>query len=244
MVNPRQRSKRRSGSFRPTQHSKRAKKNLKKQPPIRGPKVLQDAWDKHKTVKQNYDALGLVATLKPNESGGTELFVDGSLEDETIPSTSTRGDPKGVAELSSGAKIRAGFGRILRDEQGNAVDIEFGDEDDGTLDTDRNVGTMDAYVDEKSVSTWTQLGNRAATRTKRPNSVVQELEKISGGDTEKKAPRFPSEGEVGYLKRLVGKHGENLEAMSRDRKLNPDQRTIGELMRLMKKAGGFEKFAE
>ena len=54
-------------------------------------------------------------------------------------------------------------------------------------------------------------------------------------------PRFLSEGEIGYLRRLVERHGENLEAMARDRKLNPDQRTAGELMRLMKKAGGLDK---
>jgi nucleolar protein 16 len=53
-------------------------------------------------------------------------------------------------------------------------------------------------------------------------------------------PRFLSEGEAGYLRRLVGRHGEDIEAMARDRKLNPDQRTVGELTRLMKKAGGFE----
>ena len=36
MVNPRQRSKKRSGTFRPVQHSKHAKKNLKKQPRMSG----------------------------------------------------------------------------------------------------------------------------------------------------------------------------------------------------------------
>ena len=57
-------------------------------------------------------------------------------------------------------------------------------------------------------------------------------------------PRFLSEGGVGYLRRVVGRHGEDIEAMARDRKLNPDQRTVGELRRLMKKAGGFENFVE
>jgi len=57
-------------------------------------------------------------------------------------------------------------------------------------------------------------------------------------------PRFLSEGEAGYLRRLVGRHGEDVEAMARDRKLNPDQRTVGELRRLMKKAGGFENIVE
>ena len=127
------------------------------------------------TVCDSYDALGLVATLKPSESGGTEHNRYGRLEDETLPSTSTRGDPKGVGVLSSDAPIPAGYGRILRDEQGNAVDIELAEEDDETMDTDRKVGTMDdmdhAYLDERSASTWTQLGPR--TRTGRPNSVVQ-----------------------------------------------------------------------
>jgi len=220
MVNPRQRSKKRSGSFRPVQHSKHAKRNLKKQPPIRGSRILQDSWDKHKTVKQNYDALGLVATLKPNESGGTEHNRYGKLEDETRPSTSTLGDPKDIAALSAGARIPAGYGRI------------------------RNVETMDdmdhAYLDEKSATTWTQLGPRTATGAKRPNSVVQELEKISEDKGKRGAPRCLSEGEAGYLARLVGRHREDVEAMARDRKLNPDQRTAGELRRLIRKAGGFE----
>ena len=177
---------------------------------IRGPKILQNSWDRHKTVKQkcvvapvfglyqftwifnrlwafqvctkiliydrfcdSYDALGLVATLKPNESGGTEHNKYGRLEGETIPSTSTRGDPKGVAMLSTGAKIPPGYGRILRDEQGNAVGIEFADVDE--VDTDRKAETMEdmdhAYLDERSACTWTQLGPRTAAR--RTSSVVE-----------------------------------------------------------------------
>lgn len=129
-------------------------------------------------VCDSYDALGLVATLRPDASGGTEHKKYGILEDETSPSTSTLGDPKGVAELSTGAKIPVGYGRILRDEQGNAVDIELADEDAETMDTVRNTGTMGdrdhAYlVDEKSTSTWTQLGAHTATRARRLNSVVE-----------------------------------------------------------------------
>ena len=116
----------------------------------------------------------MVATLKPDESGGTEHKRYGRLEDETSPSTSTLGDPKGVAVLSTGAKIPVGYGRILRDEQGNAVDIELAGEDDETMDTDRNVETMDgSYLDEKSRTIWTQLGAHTVTGARRPNSVVQ-----------------------------------------------------------------------
>ena len=68
------------------------------------------------------------------------------------------------------------------------------------------------------------------------------LEKISEGERKRGgASRFLSEGEAGYLSRLVERHGEDVEAMARDRKLNPEQRTTGELRRLMKKAGGLEK---
>ena len=67
----------------------------------------------------------------------------------------------------------------------------------------------------------------------RPGFCV-ELEKIS--EDKRGAPRFLSEGEMGYLARLVGRHGGDVEAMARDRKLNPDQRTVGELTRLVKRA--------
>ena len=39
----------------------------------------------------------------------------------------------------------------------------------------------------------------------------------------------------------MSKHGRDVETMTRDRKLNPDQRTEGEIRRAIKKAGGFEK---
>ena len=52
-------------------------------------------------------------------------------------------------------------------------------------------------------------------------------------------PRWTSKGEHATLQRLVEKHGEDVEAMARDVKLNVDQRTAGELRRAIRKAGGF-----
>ena len=51
--------------------------------------------------------------------------------------------------------------------------------------------------------------------------------------------RFSSKGEAGALRALVSKHGEDVDAMARDRRLNVDQRTAGELGRAIRKAGGF-----
>ncbi len=49
--------------------------------------------------------------------------------------------------------------------------------------------------------------------------------------------RYSAHGEVHYLRRLVDKYGEDMEKMARDRKLNPEQRTAGELGRALKRAG-------
>lgn len=53
-------------------------------------------------------------------------------------------------------------------------------------------------------------------------------------------PRHASTGELAYLDRLVQKYGDDIERMARDRKLNPEQRTAGELRRGLKRAGIFE----
>jgi nucleolar protein 16 len=51
-------------------------------------------------------------------------------------------------------------------------------------------------------------------------------------------PRHASSLETLYLTRLVRKHGEDVESMVRDRRLNPEQRTAGELRRGIRRAGG------
>jgi nucleolar protein 16 len=46
-----------------------------------------------------------------------------------------------------------------------------------------------------------------------------------------KVPRTASTGEKAWLVDVVNKYGENYEAAARDRKLNPWQRTAGEIKR-------------
>lgn len=54
-------------------------------------------------------------------------------------------------------------------------------------------------------------------------------------------PRFSSNGNLAFLQKLISKHGRDVAAMMRDRRLNPDQRTEGEIRRAIRVAGGFEK---
>lgn len=48
-------------------------------------------------------------------------------------------------------------------------------------------------------------------------------------------PRHASAGEVAYLEKLVFKYGTDVERMAKDRRLNPEQRTSGELRRALKR---------
>jgi len=49
--------------------------------------------------------------------------------------------------------------------------------------------------------------------------------------------RHSAPGELLYLQRLVDKYGEDVERMARDRRLNPEQRTAGQLRRSLRTAG-------
>ena len=57
-------------------------------------------------------------------------------------------------------------------------------------------------------------------------------QKLTGNGARRSSAR-----EVRYLQRLVDKYGENVERMARDRKVNSEQRTVGELERALKRAG-------
>ncbi|KAH8107021.1 ribosome biogenesis protein Nop16 [Cristinia sonorae] len=224
MANPRQRRKTRSGSHRAVRHSNHAKKNLKKQPPIRGPKVLQDAWDKHKTVRQNYEALGLLPTLNPNQSGGVEAGSKGG------PSEHSMAQP---AAPEAAKTIPKGHGRIVRDAEGNVVDVEMAEEEEA-----EEAAGFPEDVDisaQEEVTPWVSLGGGGA---KEASHVVQTLEAM--GKAEAPVPRRTSGGEHKLLRNLVARYGRDVDAMARDRKRNPAQQTAGQLRRAIQKAGGFE----
>ncbi|PCH38256.1 hypothetical protein WOLCODRAFT_130795 [Wolfiporia cocos MD-104 SS10] len=217
MANPRQRRKQRSGSYKPVQHSRHAQKNLKKQPPIRGPKVLQEAWDRKKTVRQNYAALGLAASLNPTQSGGAE---PAQAESRAAAPAQTQG-----AEPAAGAPVPRGFGRIVRDADGNVVGVELPDEEEAR----RAPATAEDVPDVRADA---QLAAWVAPRA--GGAALEEMSRAGG----RRVARHASAGERAVLRRLVARHGEDVAAMARDRRLNADQRTAGELRRAIRRAGG------
>jgi nucleolar protein 16 len=79
---------------------------------------------------------------------------------------------------------------------------------------------------------------QASTRQAPPSNVIAQLE-VEAAEEEarlvKRRPRQQSQREEEWLANLVQKHGDNLRAMARDRKLNPMQQTEGDLGRRIRK---------
>ncbi|KAG2348501.1 hypothetical protein BDR05DRAFT_925989 [Suillus weaverae] len=247
MANPRQRRKAKSSTHKTVSHSRRAQKLLKKMPVIRGPKALQDAWDKSKTVQQNYAALGLQFALTPTQSGGAErtsIPPKGSANAGSVSAT--------LESVESGpSTIPRGFGRIIRDGFGNVIRIDL-PESEEIQDSVQNIELPEADVDEKTMDDWVGCLNKiqhpndtmdargSSSSSAQGTHPVIVLEKLSASG--RVVPRHSSCGERSYLARLIQKYGDNYERMSRDRRLNPEQKTVGELRRAVGKAGGLESF--
>ncbi|KDR81461.1 hypothetical protein GALMADRAFT_239404 [Galerina marginata CBS 339.88] len=245
MANPRQRRKARSSSHRPVSHSQHAKRNLKKTPPIRGPKALQDAWDKQKTVRQNYANLGLVVTLDPSAHGGVEKQLGRGSSVQ----------PSQGQELSNSAPPHAGplsgFGRIIRDGTGNVLGFELNEPTTQDLEKDLEVNDVDdlvSHMDQDVRRKWATNFSSGSSANFGPKDeqLVKDLEQVSAsatGSTTLSIPisgigsRHSSSGEMQYLQALVKKYGDNVDLMTRDLKLNPEQRTVGQLKRALRKAG-------
>lgn len=250
MANPRQRRKARSSAHKSVSHSRHAKRNhFNKSPAIRGPKALQDAWDSRKTVKQNYAALGLAYSLNPIASGGSEkserMAVQESVDESAeAPTAST-------SKASEKTSIPRGHGRIIRDECGNVLRVELAPEDEAEQaeqdPMELDMEQLEPQLDKGVAQQWVHgLGHNGGANDKSKN-VVKELERIATSINVNAAtvaapisgvgPRSTSERENVYLQRLMDKHGSDVDSMVRDRKLNTDQRTGGELRRAFKRAG-------
>ncbi|KAI9458021.1 ribosome biogenesis protein Nop16 [Russula earlei] len=235
MANPRQRRKARS-THKPVHHSRQAKKLLKKQPPIRGPRILQEAWDKHKTVRQNYAALGLAVSLNPHTSGGAERPAT-VTEAQTAANENAFVDDLAMS-MSGGSEhdLPKGLGRIVRDHAGHITTVEYVD----PTSLDRRLDLVEvaaaAIIHTPENRKWFSFGQTPDT-VKSNVEVIQSLPDVVNAPV----PRLSPKGEMSFLQRLISKHGRDVAAMMRDRTLNPDQRTEGEIRRAIKRAGGFDK---
>ncbi|WVN85499.1 nucleolar protein 16 [Cryptococcus depauperatus CBS 7841] len=175
MANPRQRNKAKSSrTSKPSLNSKRRMhQKLRKAPPLKGPEVLQDKWDKKKTVFQNYAALGLLPKIPIPQAASSSRSQRVALPSIPVDAQPEEGAPK------------VGFGRIIRDEEGNVVDI--------IIDEDPKVaGAAASDIDED-----------VEARVEAKTEVVRQLEALAA--TSVPVQRHSSTSERTWLGNLVSK---------------------------------------
>ncbi len=109
----------------------------------------------------SYEALGLVATLNPTASGGTERVgaqqaggEEASAEGEASARVST--------QRAGGNGVPKGYGKIIRDGEGNIVEVQLGEEDEAEEPVTQEEGVEEEIQDprgDKGLAGWVGLGS-------------------------------------------------------------------------------------
>ncbi|KAK1848321.1 nucleolar protein 16 [Colletotrichum chrysophilum] len=216
-----QKKKRRAGQK--TRQPNRPKKLLN---PL-GNDIIAKNWNKKETLTQNYRRLGLTARLR-NPTGGVEKTLS---QVERLKSAKPAPSPFDIAPMEQAVVDEA---RVERDENGKIVRIHYSKSSRANpLNDPLNEIEADSDEEEEEEETeeWGGIDDES-----RPE-VIRLLEKeASRGELKK--PRHMSQQEKEWLERLIAKHGDNAEAMARDRKLNPMQQTSADIARRLRRFHG------
>jgi nucleolar protein 16 len=177
--------------------------------------------DRKLTMVQNYKRLGLSSKLnaptggiekKANRDGNAQTIKKDSLQIAGF--TATKLMPEEVQ-----VERDPETGRIIR-----VIQPDSSRENDNPLNDPLN-DIMDYETEAPATTSGT--------------NVVAQLEAQAAAEEEelatKRRPRQQSQREDEWISNLIAKHGDNVKAMVRDRKLNPMQQTEGDIGRRMKK---------
>ncbi|KAM7201753.1 nucleolar protein 16 [Naviculisporaceae sp. PSN 640] len=220
-----QKRKNRSSRAKVKMPNRRSKKALN---PM-GNSIIAKNWDKKQTMSQNYSRFGLVAKLGV-VAGGVSKKPGQAPKNPLSYKSSDQGMLK-IREVKVERDASGKIVRVLRDENPlndplNALDSDNEDSPFAPMQDDgEEWGGLDGEGE----------GEGEGDKKSRPE-VVSRLEEEASRPVEKRV-RHQSERELEFLQRLVDKHGDDVDAMVRDMKLNPMQQTRGDLNRRLKKAG-------
>lgn len=170
-------------------------------------------------MSQNYARFGLVAKL------GTTTGPAAAANPLAVRSTD-----RGLLQVREVKVERDADGRIVRVlRDANPLrdplnDIDSGSDGEGGDDGDDGAEWGGIEGDDATA----EEGERPA--------VIRALEEEASRPVEKTV-RHQSERELEWLRGLVARHGTDVAAMARDRKLNPMQQTAADLRKRLSKAG-------
>jgi Ribosome biogenesis protein Nop16 len=83
----------------------------------------------------SYTRMGLLPTMNPRAKGGSEMVIH---PDIVVTNIEESGDTPVTTKV-----LPKGYGRIVRDAEGNVVDIELGDSADGDEEIDEDEDALD-----------------------------------------------------------------------------------------------------
>jgi len=187
--------------------------------------------DKKQTLSQNYKRLGLTARLN-HISGGTEKTA------ASLKTATTAGMEKDrFAVSNSNAAIEEIT--VERDPKTGAV-LRVVESEPNRRSNPLNDPLND--LEESDIEEWEGFGDTPTSRTGAETEVTAQLEDLASRGV-RKTPRKQSEREQEWIQGLVEKYGNGYAKMFRDTKLNPMQRSEGDIKRRIlkwKKTKGFD----
>ncbi|MCJ1462151.1 Nucleolar protein 16 [Pseudocyphellaria aurata] len=242
--------KKKNRSSLPKVHHKPKSKRIN----IRSNPIVAANWSSSQTLAQNYARLGLTSRLNAR-AGGTEPPLSSLLSTVTkIPpytdSLSITSQPASAARGGSRTLI-PGTARIIRDPITRAITKVVHDPSSSSAQSE--LGAMEEkkkkkknnplndplnmFDDSDDDGEMRDLGvGKEKAGIGSGGSIVRQLEAAAqAGDGGRKRPRMQSRREEEWIERLVGRWGEDYDAMVRDRRLNPWQQSAGDLKKRVKR---------
>ncbi|KAJ5634661.1 Ribosome biogenesis protein Nop16 [Penicillium herquei] len=221
-----QKRKNRSGLSKARAKNNRLKSGNKKIN-VLGNAIIAENWNKELTLTQNYKNLGLLHKLNA-PAGGRERLPGTEDDIKASHSLQIRGSAK------ADAQIELGEIQVERDPETGKILRVIREEEQIEV-AGRKLRAANPLNDPLN----DLEAKEAELQSRAPGtSIVQQLERqadLEGVAGKAKKPRHQSSREGEWISRLVAKYGDDVNAMFRDRKLNPMQQSVGDLRRRINK---------
>lgn len=182
--------------------------------------------DRSLTLEQNYKRLGLSTKLNSSIAGPKKIKGRGTV------STGEKHDSLAIAPTNLQATAKPQEVRVERDPETGRILRVIHAEEEETNNNPLN-DPLNDLSDDGDPSVGEKHPHAGA------NNIVAQLEaqavKEAEIEAKRKRPRQQSSREEEWMARLVAAHGDDVEAMFKDRKLNPMQQSQGDIARRLKK---------
>ncbi|KAF7713739.1 Uncharacterized protein PECH_008176 [Penicillium ucsense] len=222
-----QKKKARSGLSKAKAKNNRLK-NGNKKINVLGNQIIAQNWDRDLTLTQNYKRLGLLHKLNA-PTGGKERIPGRNDLEEKSNSLHING-----SAVDAATHIDVGETKVERDPETGKILRVIHDVDEIEVAGKKRPRANPLNDPLNDLSDNEDVAIKAMPASK----VVQQLERqadLEGVGEKAKKPRHQSTREGEWISRLIEKHGDNLSAMARDRKLNPMQQSEGDIRRRINK---------